>query len=671
MPTLELLAASLLFYIAGGFVSLLLGKTERLAILGASLGAFVAALLGVDAAVPVLIGGDTSLFEVVGPFSFAHFSLRFDPLAALMVFVISIVTVATSIYAVSYLEEYSGKGVGAIGFFMNLFIASMVMVALVDNALYFVLFWEAMTLASYFLVIVHQDDESIEAGFLYFFIAHGFSMLMMVAFLLLYMQTGSLEFASFRGIHLPDRLASTVFLLAFFGFGAKAGIMPLHIWLPRAHPAAPSHASALMSGVMIKLGIYGIIRVGVDFLGATTAWWGWLVLAFGCVSAVLGVLYALAEHDIKRLLAYHSVENIGIILMGAGIGMVGMASGKPLLTSIGLLAALYHLLNHATFKSLLFLGAGAVLHRIPTRDMNAMGGLGRRMPLTAFFFLIGALAISAIPPLNGFVSEWFTYQGLFSAATQSEFASRLLGPLGAVMLAATGALALMCFVKTWGMVFGGAPRSSHAVEAVEVPKTMLAGMALLAALCVLFGLGAPLIAPVLGHVVATLTAGQTVPVAQGLSVFPGVARQAVLSTSVIALLMAGLLAIPLAVAAFHRRRVRARISANAWACGYEHTPQMVVSAGGFAEPLRVMFRGLYLLRTSAGPVGDAGDTALRDMTLLAARTEPMWDRASVGFSSRSVDLLGRSVQIFQSGDLRLYCLYILVALAAVLLAVTW
>ncbi|MEJ0094996.1 MAG: hydrogenase 4 subunit B [Methylocella sp.] len=671
MTVFALLAISLLLYLAGGVGSLLLGRSDRWAALVAGVSAAAGGVLGGAAALSVLINGSGSTLAMAGPFPFVSFSLRLDPLAALMVLVISIVTIPASIYSISYVKLYGGRGVGVMGFFLNLFIASMVMVAIVDNAFYFLLFWEMMTLASYFLVVFDEDQEAVDAGFLYFFIAHGFSMLAMIAFLLLFMQTGSLEFAAFRLAGPPTWLASVIFLLAFIGFGAKAGMMPLHVWLPRAHPAAPSHASALMSGVMIKFGIYGIIRVGMDFLGAGSAWWGWLVLAFGGVSAVLGVLYALAEHDIKRLLAYHSVENIGIILMGVGVGMIGMANHQPVVASLGLLAALYHLLNHATFKGLLFLGAGSVLYSVSTRDMGEMGGLGRRMPRTAVFFLVGALAISAIPPLNGFVSEWFTYQAFFALGGDAQFASRLLGPIAAVMLAFTGALAVMCFVKVWGLVFGGAARSVPAARAREVPRSMQVGMGGLALACVLLGLCAPLVAPLLSGVVSALIGAAQAPVASGAVVFPGDPNQAMLSTPLLAVMMLGLLAAPLLIAATYRGRrdQTRRISKDDWACGYQHTGQMSVSSAGFTEPLRGMFSWLYWLRASAAPVAHAGNASVEELTFLAKRVEPIWDRVTTSLTVGGSQFLGRHIQRFESGDLQIYCLYIFVALAAVLLAV--
>jgi len=666
---LDFLATSILFCLLGGLGSLLLRRWEAIAIAVAGIGAAGAGILGIFAAIPVLMSGHGEVFSTSGPFPFAAFTVRFDPLAALMVLIISLVTAAAGVYSLSYVKDYAKRGVGAMGFFLNLFVASMMLAVVVDNAFYFTLFWELMTITSYFLVIFDQDQEAVDAGFLYFFIAHAFSMLIMVAFLLLFTHTGSLDFASFREADLPPWLASVVFVLAFFGFAAKAGVMPLHVWLPHAHPAAPSHASALMSGVMIKLGVYGIIRVGVDFLGAGAAWWGWMVVAFGAVSAVLGILYALAERDIKRMLAYSSVENIGIILMGTGLAIVGAAGGQPVLAALGLGAAFYHLLNHALFKGLLFLGAGALLHSTHTRDMAEMGGLGRRMPWTALCFLVGALSISAIPPLNGFVSEWLTYQTFFAAGTSSQFAGRLLGPLAAVALAITGALALMCFVRAWGMVFAAAARSEPAADAREVPWPMLVPMGALALLCAFFGVGAPLAANVLSGVSAAVLRADSLQISSGWLVFPGNPGQAVLSTPLVALLLIGLLIMPLSIALLRRRRyVAPRIADEAWVCGYQHTPQMSVSVAGFVEPPRVIFRNLYLLRAGEGPVKRAIETSVRDVTIAAKRVEPIWDQITSRLSVQGIEGLGRHVQALEGGDLRLYCVYILATLAALLIA---
>src|SRR5438876_3979623 len=280
----------------------------------------------------------------------------------------------------------------------------------------------------------------------------------------------------------------TAFVLFLIGFGIKAGIVPLHIWLPVAHPVAPSNVSALMSGVIIKTGIYGLTRVLFDFLGTPPLWWGVSLLTVGTISALLGVLYALMEHDLKRLLAYHSIENIGIILMGLGASLMFLHTHHTVLATLALIAGLYHTINHASFKALLFLGAGAVLHATHTRNMEEMGGLSKRMPKTALFFLIGAVAIAALPPLNGFVSEWLTYQSLLQGFGTTASLVRLMFPLSGAMLALTGALAAACFVKAFGITFLAQPRSEEAKHAHEVSRSMLTGMGLPTAACVFLGL---------------------------------------------------------------------------------------------------------------------------------------------------------------------------------------
>src|SRR5215471_8617652 len=306
---------------------------------------------------------------------------------------------------------------------------------------------------------------------------------LILGFLVLFQASGEYGFDSFRslGNKLSPGQRDVAFLLFLFGFGVKAGIVPVHIWLPEAHPVAPSNISALLSGVLIKTGIYGLTRVLFDFLGTPPNWWGVTVLTIGTVSAVLGVLYALMQHNLKRLLAYHSIENIGIILMGLGASLMFLHTHHSVLAALALVAGLYHTINHAIFKALLFLGAGAVLHSTHTRNMEEMGGLIKCMPKTAFFFLIGAVAISALPPLNGFVSEWLTYQSLLQGFGTTGSLVRLMFPLSGAMLALTGALAGACFVKAFGITFLAQPRSEEARHAQEAAPTMLWGMALLTA----------------------------------------------------------------------------------------------------------------------------------------------------------------------------------------------
>jgi hydrogenase-4 component B len=666
MP-LILFALSIALYVAGALASLVL--PERAASRMTAVSGALGGVAGFAAALPVLVYGEPVTATLAGPFPFAHFIVRLDPLSALMVLTISLLSAAVAVFGAAYVEEeYASRGIGAMGYFVNLFVASMLLVVVCDNAMWFIVFFEAMSLTSYFLVVFEQDDEAVSAGWLYFLIAHAGAILVLIAFLLLFAATGSLDFAAFRSAALPAPLATVVFLLAFFGFGAKAGMMPLHVWLPRAHPAAPSHVSALLSGVMIKIGVFGIIKVGIDLLGATTLWWGALVLAFGAVSAVLGVSYALAERDIKRLLAYSSVENVGIILMGVGVGMIGVASGQPVLAALGLLAAFYHLLNHAVFKSLLFLGAGAVISRLQTKDMAQMGGLLRLMPWTGLAFLIGALSICAIPPLSGFVSEWFTYQSLFVAARDGALLLRLAAPMAAAALAIASALALMSFVKAFGVAFSGEPRSAPAAAAREVRWPMLAGMGLLAVCSVALGIGAPIVAPVMARVAASLV-GRNIAAASGIAVFPSDPAIGELATPLLAVLLIGLLTVPLVIAGVYaRRRPRPRIGAEVWAAGYAPDARMAVSPGGFSEPIKVLFRPFYGIRSWADARLEATEPWFAAIPAGAAWTERLWDRWLIVPLGRGVQMAGEQMQVLQGGDFRIYCLYIVAALIVLLAA---
>ncbi|CAG9295159.1 hydrogenase 4 subunit B [Celerinatantimonas diazotrophica] len=669
--SLALLIFALGLFMFSALVSLCLPKLEALAIrLSGSLTA-IAGVVAIVAIWPVLIHAQVVSAQWAGPFAeFAHLTVRLDALAAFMVLVISLLATISAIYSIGYLQHYRGRGAWALGFFMNIFIASMIALVVVDNAFYFIVLFEAMSLSSYFLVIGEQDESSVSAGFLYFLIAHAGSVLIMLSFFLMYRGTGSLDFASFRQFHPGALQGSIIFLLAFFGFGAKAGMLPLHGWLPRAHPAAPSHASAMMSGVMVKIGIFGIIKVGIDLLGAQQAWWGVVVLAFGAVSSVLGVLYALAEHDIKRLLAYHTVENIGIILMGVGAGMIGMATHHPLLALIGLLGALYHTINHAVFKGLLFLGAGAVIEQVHTKNMEKMGGLAKRMPHTALAFLIGCMAIAALPPLNGFVSEWFTYQSLFSLALHHHMWLQLAGAIGIILLAITGALAAMCFVKVYGVSFCGRAKSEAAQNAHEEALSMRIAMGLLALLCIVLGLGAWKIAPVLTAVAAQLVHSSSTTIAAGsLAVMPGSHALTALNAPLLFVLLLALPLLPLIIASVLRQgRLGFRRRGDPWACGYGYEQEMAISAGGFAQPLRVFFSGLYQLRQTLDP-SPILHRCLNAAQRGAAFIEPSFDNYLVMPVVRGTQRLSRVVQWIQFGDFRAYCLYVVAALLILLFAV--
>jgi hydrogenase-4 component B len=463
-----------------------------------------------------------------------------------------------------------------------------------------------------------------------------------------------------------------VFVLALLGFGSKAGLVPLHVWLPLAHPAAPSHVSALMSGVMIKMGVYGLLRVTLDLLGGGPAWWGGVILAVGAVSALLGVLYALMEQDLKRLLAYSSVENVGIIFLGLGAGLMFQSYGLTPLALVGFVGGLYHTLNHACFKGLLFLGSGAVLHATHTRNMEELGGLIRPMPRTALCFLVGALAISGLPPLNGFVSEWLVFQALLGGPELPRPEFGVLMPLAVGLLALTGGLAAACFVKAFGITFLAIPRSARAAQAQEVPLPMQLAMGGLALACLALGVGPSLIVPSLGAVVAGLG---TLPVGV-VTGMPGLRLEVPGTAGVIApaALAAGLALVPVALVVAFRlgaadRRLRV---GNTWGCGrIGQTPRMEYTATAFAEPLRRVFAALY--RPTEDLSIDFHPESRYFVQSIAYRSEvhPWFERL---LYAPVVLLLRRTafrVRWLQAGSLHLYLLYMILALVALLLVSRW
>ncbi|MDD5593910.1 MAG: proton-conducting transporter membrane subunit, partial [Candidatus Margulisbacteria bacterium] len=373
------------------------------------------------------------------------------------------------------------------------FILAMLLVVSVRHAIVFLIAWETMSLLSYLLIFFEGDGEkSVTAATIYIAMTQAGTAFLVAAIFLMYKYCGSFDLLVMKQAlaTMPGGAKDLIFVLLLIGFGTKAGIVPLHIWLPYAHPQAPSHISSLMSGVMIKTAIYGLIRFVIFVLGVNAIWWGVAILVIAIISSLVGVIYALIEHDLKTLLAYHSVENIGIILMGVGGSMLFIKLGLPALAVLSLCAGLYHLINHAVFKGLLFLAAGSVYKATGTRDMEKLGGLIKKMPWTAGFFLVGAMGISALPPFNGFVSEWLTLIVLFLGALAVTGGLKLFLALTAAALALTGGLAAACFVKAFGITFLARPRSRKAELAEEVPLSMNLGAGFLAAMTVLLGLGA-------------------------------------------------------------------------------------------------------------------------------------------------------------------------------------
>jgi formate hydrogenlyase subunit 3/multisubunit Na+/H+ antiporter MnhD subunit len=534
------------------------------------------------------------------------FHLRQDALSSFFILLLGLVAFSVSLFSVGYFRKMAGGRLGLLCLEYHLFLSGMALVILADDAYLFMVAWETMALSSYFLVTTeHEVAENRRAGFIYLLIAHVGAVGILLCFGVMQGGTyGDYTFAAMREAHLDPFWATIAFLLALFGFGAKAGMLPLHVWLPEAHPAAPSPISALMSGVMLKTAIYGLLRVTYDLLGEIQWSWGLTVLILGTVTTLFGVLFALMQHDLKRLLAYHSVENIGIILMGLGLSMVYIGSGHPVLGMLGLMAALYHTLNHAIFKGLLFLGAGAILHATGERDLSHMGGLIRTMPHTAFYFLVGSLAISALPPLNGFVSEWLTFQtALLSPALENSILRSLI-PGSAAALALAGALTAMCFVKVYGTAFLGQPRKEALKETHEVSLWEKTGMAWLALWCLILGVLPVWMIRQL-EVVSRALLGDT-PGFGGTSsswlwLTPVAPERASYSAPIFLVVIVGTVLLVFGVARiFFPGRIR---RAPAWDCGFpEQTARMQDTPEGFGQPIRHIFGPVYQIhRELPGP----------------------------------------------------------------------
>ena len=512
-PVSMIFALSLASYSVGALASLATWRTPALCRYVCCGTALAGAIFGGLAAVLGMLQGTPVHWSVPSGIPLFAYSFNYDALSGFFNLTLAILAAAVSIYSFSYLKEFEGKrNIGFFGFLFHLLLLSLTVVFTAANAFLFLIGWEVMALVAYGLVaFYHEDRETRRAGLLYIVMAHVDAGCLLLGFALLMQVSGSADFASFRtaAAQLSSTQQAAAFVLFFLGFGIKAGVIPFHIWLPAAHPVAPSNISSLLSGIVLKAGIYGMVRIFLDGLGVLPSWAGLLVLVVGVASAVLGVLYALMEHDLKRLLAYHSIENIGIILIGFGAALVFRVAGHPQLAAVALIAALFHTLNHAIFKCLLFLGAGSVLHSTGTRNMEELGGLIRPMPVTAFCFLIGAVAISGLPPLNGFVSEWLTYQSLLAGFGATGGLTRILFPLAGSMLALTGALAAACFVKAFAITFLALPRSEECGKAHEAPRSMLVGMGWLAMACAALGLGASWFLPVFGPLTEQLL-GQSV-----------------------------------------------------------------------------------------------------------------------------------------------------------------
>ena len=647
-----------LLVLAGGGVCALLARSRRRlsAALGVG-GAVAGCALGAASAVPVLLGAPAETFRRPWGAPWGDVVLTLDAVSAAFLVPLFVLSALAAVYGLGYLHDEPGPRLGAHWLGFDLFVACMALVFVAANGALFLLAWEGMSLAAFFLVgHEHRQSRSARSAAWTFFVASHLGTAFLVAFfVLLAAHTGSFELVPGQAAGLP---VAALLLLALVGFGTKAGLVPLHVWLPEAHPAAPSHVSAVMSGVMIKTGIYGLLRVTL-LLAPPPPWWGWLLLALGVTSGLVGALFALAQHELKRLLAYCSVENVGVIAVGLGLGALGQGAGSPGLAVLGYGGALLHVVNHAALKGLLFLGAGSVLHATGAREFDHLGGLLRRMPLTGTSFLLGAAAISGLPPLNGFASEFLLYLGAYRADARLGGGHALVLACAVITgLALVGGLAAAGFAKAFGITFLGEPRSEAASRAHEVGILLRLPPLALAAACVAIGLAPGLALQALGAAVAQAAGLSPAAAEQAL----GSALPALRGVTVGAL---ALLALVLFLALVRHQLLRGREVAvsGTWDCGYARpTARMQYTASSFAQPITDFFEST--LRTRKRLVPPHGYFARA--ASIATETPDVSRDALFHPLFTGVGAALRPLRALQHGHLHLYVLNIALVLAALL-----
>jgi hydrogenase-4 component B len=656
---LTAIAAAIAAWLVIGVLGLARPRNLRTVRVLFSLGAIVAVAVAGVALAALGDAPDTAVLPLGLPD--LPFHLRLDALSAFFLILLGSAAAAISLFSSGYFRAGEGTLPGLICFQYHAFVAAMALVLIADDAYLFMVAWETMALASFFLVMTdHRIPEIRRAGLLYLVIAHVGAIAILLCFGVLQGGHGDYTFDGMRAVALTGAWPSVAFFLALFGFGAKAGLLPLHIWLPEAHPAAPSPVSALMSGVMLKTAIYGLLRVMFDLLHAQLWWWGAIALALGLLTALFGVVFAAAQSDMKRLLAYSSIENIGIIVAGIGLAILFKANDKPLLAGIALTAVLYHSLNHAFFKSLLFLATGSVLHATRERSLGKLGGLIHRMPWVAWLALVGTLAIAGLPPLNGFVSEWLLLQAfLFTPSLPQSFVNMLV-PLAAAALVLAVALAAYVMVKFYGVIFLGRPREPNLTYAHDPGPRERMALAALAAGCVLLGVFPSTVIGAIDHVNGLLldtsvgAAGQSTwlllaPIATG--------RASYSPLIVLAVIVAVVLITMEVVHRVWHGRVR---RAPAWDCGFPlQTSRMQDTAEGFGQPIRQVFEPFFRMeRHLPSPFDDAPRYRVR-------ATDHLWDWLYLPIV-RAADAVGRLAGLIQRGRIAIYLTYSFATLLALL-----
>jgi formate hydrogenlyase subunit 3/multisubunit Na+/H+ antiporter MnhD subunit len=642
----ELFILVILVLLAGTFFPLIAASQDRRYVRTISLSCIIIAsiLLG-SISLIILLSGESVLFTLYQPLPLFSLSFVIDRLASFFLLIIAVASACVALYFTEYIEHMEGKSRrNLLCGCTNLFILAMILIVTSANTLSFFLFWELMAASSFLLVTYEYTcDETRKAGIFYFILTQLSSLFVLLGIIILYVLTGSFAISPLSAASIP--LVTIAFLALFAGFSIKAGIIPFHKWLPYAHPASPSPISALMSAVMLKIAVYGLVRFLLDVF-TPDIWWGFLILAAGTISAVLGIIYALKEHDIKGMLAYSSIENIGIIFMGIGLSVIFTAINLPQLATLSLLGALFHSLNHAMFKSLLFLTAGSVVSATHTRDIEHMGGLASRMPVTSALFFVGAVSIAALPPLNGFASELLIFITFFTSVAEVVPLYKVLLFICLALFALTSALSSACFVKAFGSIFLALPRSSESAAAREVPPAMLIGPGILAAACIFLGVCALQIFAMVGF---------TVPLPDML---------------LVSLLLIGMAVLTYAVLYFTASR-EVRVS-ETWGCGtLSQQASAEYSGHGFSEPLDIIFSAIYRTRTTNERTFFDQKNCLFKEGYGEIRLLKVFEEYLYRPIAQQSLHIANCVSRFQNGCLDTYLLYVFITVIALIVFLGW
>ncbi|MCI0350626.1 MAG: hypothetical protein L0Z53_14475 [Acidobacteriales bacterium] len=621
---------------------------QRFGVLAITVGSIVGAVLG---AVALWIGQPFGLIlPQVGPFPL---SLTVDRLSAFFLLLICGTSLPVVLYSTTYFAKHYAEGRARWAWaLLSLFVFSMSVVATASTGFTFLLGWELMTLVSAGLILLEGDsEERLHNVYIYLLMMHVGAAAVVAGFFLYWPHAPGLDFVSLRSASsvLSPAVRTAVFLLTLLGFGTKAGIIPFHLWLPRAHPIAPSPISALMSGVMLKTAIYGFVRFNFDFLDGGPDWWGYLVLAMRAISGFLGILFALAENNLKRMLAYSSIENIGIIYLALGASLLCRANNRPELAALALLAALVHSLNHALYKSLLFLGAGAIAHSTGELSQDELGGLIKRMPVTGAAFLVGCCSIAGLPLLNGFVGEWLLFRSFLVGANLNDASARVVLPLMVGVLAIVTAISAACFAKAFGVPFLGRARSDRTANAQEAPAAMRAALLVLAAACVVLGLGPSVLLSPVVQLAESLADGVVAP--GEIAFFR---------------LMPGLAAGVLLFVALPRLYGKSRRIVATWGCGLANlTPRMQYTAAAFTKPIRMVFARVYRPHRTV-EIFPADQPYFPQTILYRSERTTSFERGVYRPAVDTVIGLAQRLRHLQTGNIQVYLLYIFLTLVALL-----